>query len=911
MSMPHLLAQTFSLDGEWQFAVDSSGVFHIDIVKDKAEWRRAKVPLSWQAQFSDLRDYQGVAWYRKPFVLPKLKSSETVLVEFNAVDYMTEVFVNGKAAGKHEGGYTPFAFDIRQFAKTGLNELIVRVMDPVANEQGTEGVSYLHIPHGKQSWYEQTSGLWQSVQISIKPKRRITQVHVTPTIDGKVSVDVKLSVGGNQKSNEQLAVRIFDAQRREVARTSKMISRLDTEARLEGFVKNPILWSFATPLLYEAVLSLGEKDKAVERFGFRQIEAKNKRLYLNGEPFYLIAALDQDFYPETIYTTPSEDYLRDEMMKAKQIGLNMLRCHIKVPDQRYLKVADEIGMMVWYEIPNWDVFTPEAARRGEETFDAMLARDWNHPSLVIISLINESWGLDLKQAEQRQWLLSAFGRAKQKAIGRLIVDNSACWGNFHLKTDINDYHTYWAIPENRHRFDQTLNDVSKRPQWLFSEHGDAEETGDEPLLISEFGNWGLPKLPDKLPWWFERDFLGREVTMPKGVHQRFKDFHYDEIFGSYNQLAEESQRAQFMALKYEIEQIRLSPAIQGYVITEFTDINWECNGLLDMWRNQKIYADEVARIQQQDVIVLRPQKFNYWDEETVEIRTFLSHYSAVELNEAQLKWTASSGAHGEMAVPAVERAGMKEIYPVRFSPAKVPSPQRLRIEFALEDARGTILAKNDCEIFVYPKAQNCSNLSINIHDPTRTLGAFTASLRDLGFRVDQPFSENSLTVTNVLDKELVGRLERGGSALCLLDTNTAMPTQFSLALTSREAEWYDGNWASNLNWLRNDRRPFHDLAFGKFLGFEAALVAPQIVITGVPPAAFSDVLAGMYVGWLHLNSAYMLQVQVGRGKLILCTLRLRENVPHDPYALMLFHELARYAVSSACVPVWKVSSEGK
>jgi hypothetical protein len=278
----------------------------------------------------------------------------------------------------------------------------------------------------------------------------------------------------------------------------------------------------------------------------------------------------------------------------------------------------------------------------------MLERDWNHPSLVVLSLINESWGIDLQKEEHRSWLVNEFDRVKEKAIGRLVVDNSVCWGNFHIKTDINDYHTYWAIPENKNQFDKTIDDVASRPTWLFSEFGDSQERGDEPLLISEFGNWGLPKLPEQLPWWFERQFLDIEVSLPSGVHKRFTDYKLDKIFGSYNNLAKESQRAQFNALKYEIEKIRMSPVIQGYVITEFTDINWESNGLLDMWRNFKVYSDDLPFIQQQVVIIPRPVKYNYRSAEEAEIEIFISHYSEKDLSALKLEWILDENINGSI-----------------------------------------------------------------------------------------------------------------------------------------------------------------------------------------------------------------------------------------------------------------------
>jgi hypothetical protein len=141
-------------------------------------------------------------------------------------------------------------------------------------------------------------------------------------------------------------------------------------------------------------------------------------------------------------------------------------------------------------------------------------------------------GADLKQADQRQWLRAAYEKAKQLTapLNRLIVDNSACCDNFHLKTDIADFHQYFSIPDNHENWDKWVNDFAARPKWIFSPHNDAQLTGREPLVVSEFGNWGLPKLPKDLPWWFGRDFAGREVTRPAGVLERFRQYKLDSLF---------------------------------------------------------------------------------------------------------------------------------------------------------------------------------------------------------------------------------------------------------------------------------------------------------------------------------------------------------------------------------------------
>ncbi|MFO7446271.1 MAG: hypothetical protein R6W90_07885 [Ignavibacteriaceae bacterium] len=866
-----IFSQNLSLNGEWQFAVDSKASFKIDNVESQADWRKAEVPLSWQAQFEDLREYRGVAWYKKTFILNEIEKDKAYMIHFGAVDYLSRIYINGNYTGEHEGGYTPFEVDITENIRAGENEIVVRVMDPAADETGTEGISYFNIPHGKQNWYVQTSGIWQAVQLKIKPALYTKKFHLTPSVNGEI--DIAVILNKETAGQKQLKLSISDPSGNEVLTASEIIPSNKNSFSFKTKLSSPKLWSVETPHLYTARITI-DKDIAEEKFGFRSFEAKNKMLYLNGEPFYLIAALDQDFYPETIYTTPSEEYIRDEMIKAKQLGLNMLRCHIKVPDPVYLKVADEVGLLVWYEIPNWDVFTFDAAKRGEQTLDEMLARDWNHPSLVVLSIINESWGIDLQKEEQRLWLLDAFTRTKEKAAGRLVVDNSACYGNFHLKTDLNDYHTYWAIPEHRDNFDETVNEVASRPDWLFSKFGDAQQSGDEPLLISEFGNWGLPKLPEELPWWFNRAFSDIEVSLPDGVQKRFKDYKYDEIFGTYDNLAEESQHAQYTSLKYEIESIRLHNEIQGYVITEFTDLNWESNGLLDMWRNFKVYSNDITNIQQQDIIIPRPLKYNYSAGETAAVKLWISHYSSIPFENLILKWTSKKNDSGNLHISSVKRTEVKELDIVNIKLS--PGSYKEVINFELTDSKGRILAKNYCEIFVYSEINNTGR--------------------------------DDVTITNQLNDETLKELKNGGSVICIIDSTTAAPASFPFKFVSRKADWLDGNWASNFNWARINKEPFSSFNFGKHLGFEISGLKPGYVITGIPAENFSDVLAGMFVGWVHMNSGYIVQMKADEGRLILCTLSSDQAIGQDPYSSGLLNKLTEYIRSENFKPnlSWKL-----
>jgi hypothetical protein len=556
------------------------------------------------------------------------------------------------------------------------------------------------------------------------------------------------------------------------------------------------------------------------------------------------------------------------MKKAKEMGLNTLRCHIKIPDKQYLDVADELGLLIWFELPNWDVFDESVKQRYRSTFHEVMERDWNHPSLVIWGIINESWGIDLSKEDQRKWLLDEFEYTKNYAEGRVIVDNSACWGNFHLKTEINDYHTYYSIPENRHKFDNTIKEVAERADWLFSKYGDSYETGKEVLMISEFGNWGLPVLPDDKPMWFNRMFLDDWITLPEGVEKRFSDFKYDRIFDSFNELAEYSQMNQFNSLKYEIERIRLADEIKGYIITEFTDINWECNGLLDMWRNPKIYHNELSMIQDPDIKIPFVENYNYWTNEAIDIKLYFSHYGNNTLSDLKLEWFLDGKKSGQQSVSCSMEHNLDLVHSLKLESPKVSSPKKIRIDFKLSGINDEIIAENYLEVFVYPQIVN---------------------------------KKSEIRLTNSLDETSINTLKEGGNVICFIDSASLVPSGFPFKITSRNADWYDGNWATNLNWV-TDTKPFKEMGLNKIFGFEIDNVVPNYVVTDIPDENFDDVLSGMFVAWLYLNSGYIVQMNAGEGKLLLVTFDMYKNYESDPFSATLLNELSNYIQSDLCRP---------
>ena len=535
--------------------------------------------------------------------------------------------------------------------------------------------------------------------------------------------------------------------------------------RVSGTVPAPRLWSPGSPTLYtvEASLSGSVRDRVTDRFGFREFVARDGGFFLNGEPFYMIGALDQDFYPDTIYSTPGKAYLIDMMQKGRALGLNVLRCHIKVCDPDYLAAADEVGMLVWYEVPSWERWTPASVERGKAIFDAMTKRDWNRPSIVIQTLINEAWGIDMKQADQRAGLLKWFeeSRPKLQPLGRLLVDNSPCCENFHLKTDIDDYHQYLSIPDNADRWDKWVADFATRPAWAFSSHGDAVRTKREPLVVSEFGNWGLPVLPAELPWWFARDFDGRAITRPAGLFDRFHGLGFDRVFGDYPTLARETQWRQFYSLKHEIESMRrhaLDSGVRHHGVHRHQLGSQRADGHVaasqDLRRAPGGYPAG-RRAAALDAACATSCRARRCRSSTSSCRA-----TAPSRPGGAIKWTTTSGHDRELPVgtapwpaAAVEAAGVAGTDDASRSTAR----RCEQVTLELKAADGTVLARNTHDLFVYPPPPPVPE-GVVLHDPNALLGPLPWKAAAL--------TPGATVVSSVFDAEVRAHVEGGRRRSC-------------------------------------------------------------------------------------------------------------------------------------------------
>ncbi len=906
-----------SLDGTWDFQIDPSAGFDASAIR---AWRTAIVPMPWQAQFEDLRQTSGVAWYRRRFTVePGLLGSTSAgaaILHFGAADYQATVWLNGNRVGSHEGGYLPFEFDVIDLLAEGDNELLVRIVDATDARDLYPDFPFSEVPHGKQSWYGPLGGIWQSVWLELRPRLHIAELQVSPSVEGaSIAVGVTLSEtppddcrilctvtgpGGEKVSDGALEWRL-----QPVSESSGSGGRpadgMDAaasspEAHLAGVIRlaaPPQLWSPDSPSLYivTATLTVGGQavDIASKTCGFRTVEARDGRIYLNSEPIYLRGMLDQAYYPETIYTPPSLELLEAQARTAKALGFNCLRTHIKVEDPRYYDVADRLGLLIWTEIPNWALLTDASIERSRQTIRGIVARDGHHPSIIAWTLINENWGTDLtRNPAHRRWLADFTHEVKALDPTRLVVDNSACCDNAHVAGDLEDFHHYRAIPDHARQWDEWTAAFAGRADWSWYADFAHNRRADLPLVVSEFGNWGLPDPAEirehgQEPWWFETGFdWGSGIVYPHGVEQRFEACGLADLFPSYAEFARHSQAHMARSLHYEISSMRLHDAIAGYVVTEFTDVHWECNGLLTMQRQPKHLLDPLLKDVNQDrVVLLRPSRWSGRPGEAVEVLVQTMGVADRETH-GKVRWQAGNRS-GELPAPGGTISVLLD---------SIPGDGMVTLHAAWLAEDGAQLAANQVDLACV--AAEPASVPLCVLDDAR----LAAVLRGLGYRVRMGQADagaaGEIVVARGYTASLQAHIQKGGRVLLLADPGSASSGEPVVPLpvghiVPRAGTPWEGDWANSFAWVKQ-QGPLAHLPGGPLLEMAWAPLMPDAVIAGLPSwVQRSHSWAGLAVGWVHQAVSLLLVMPYGRGRLLTTTFQLNATtLAADPVAQALF-----------------------
>jgi hypothetical protein len=513
-----------NLNGIWQFQPTESFTQALP-AGDLS--REILVPFPVESALSGVMEHHENVWYRRSFTLPADWAGQRVLLHFGAVDYLCEVFVNGEIVGTHQGGYDPFSFDITQkLTGSGAQDIALRVNDL------TDAKGY---PRGKQTlypggiMYTSTTGIWQTVWLESVPQTYIGSFRMVPNIDN-ATLKFDLTVDGDYIRGLNLRFKIYD-NGKEIADIEE-VNKLGSTFTLN--VPKPLkLWSPDSPFLYDMKVYLINGTEVIDSvstyFGMRKISKKlvdgYYKMCLNNEVLFQIGPLDQGFWPDGVYTAPTDEALRFDIEKTKEFGFNMIRKHIKVEPYRWYYWCDKLGMLVWQDMPSMNSYIdtgkhpvpPREDAAYIRELEAIIKTHWNSPSIVSWVVFNEYQGAHDEANVVQQ--------TKNWDSSRLV--NVGSGGPFNDASDIRDFHSYPspACPDKRN---------------------------EQILVCGEYGGIG----------YYEQDHIWSEGNPYETVTS------YAKLLEKYDQYGD--------ILVY----LKGNRGLSAAVYTEITDVEMELNGLM-------------------------------------------------------------------------------------------------------------------------------------------------------------------------------------------------------------------------------------------------------------------------------------------------------------------------------------------
>lgn len=528
-------SEWLNLNGNWNFEFDKNdaGITEKWFSGKKAFSKTIAVPFPWGSPLSGVKDEADIAWYSKTITVKPEWKSKRVFVTIGASDWKTSVWLDGKELGRHEGGYTPFSFELTNLKYGTAQNLVIRVDDKRRD----------FTLYGKQG-YGNARGLWQTIYLDARGQNFLENIHFTPDIDKN---QVKVTVYLEKIATKDLDLNIEIAGNQKVS-IREIFPKGKTEHSFIIPITFPRLWTLEDPYLYVVNAKLGD-DEVKSYFGMRKISTmylpNTNYMYvaLNNKPIYLQLALDQSYHPTGFYTFPTDEFMKNEILLARNIGLNGIRTHIKVDVPRKLYWADKLGVLVMSDLPNsWGEPDKNAQKESEYTLREMIKRDYNHPAIFSWITFNETWGLKTKQEvngkkeniylpETKKWVASVYRLAKSLDATRLVEDNSICCGAGHTETDINSWHEY--LPgEGWEKHLKTIDENTFVGSKFHYESGYLQT--DVPNINSECGNvWGYEGSTGDVDWsWDYHRMINTFRKYPKIAGWLYTEHH--DVINEWN-----------------------------------------------------------------------------------------------------------------------------------------------------------------------------------------------------------------------------------------------------------------------------------------------------------------------------------------------------------------------------------------
>lgn len=566
-----------NLNGPWEFEFDfgCSAVERRLWEKERFD-REILVPFCPESRLSGIgyTDFINGVAYRRNFELSQEELSGRVLLHFGAVDYEASVYINGTLVGSHKGGYTSFCFDITKHVVPGPNTLFVAVKDDVRSGLQPKG-KQAHLYASSGCDYTRTTGIWQTVWLEFVPERHIQSAKYYPDpANGKVTVTGLVQGQGTL----QLTALWED---KPVGEAALSVEDGFFTAQLD--LSETHLWEPGKGGLYTLLLTFGE-DRVKSYFGLRTAKFQGRKFLLNGKSLFQRFVLDQGFYPDGIYTAPTEEDLVKDIQLSFAAGFNGARLHEKVFEARFLYHCDRLGYLVWGEYPNWglDHAHPLSTETYLNQWSEAVERDFNHPAIIGWCPFNETWGYR-EEREKNALLSSLYKLTKRLDPTRPCIDSS---GNYRILSEVYDIHDY----------DQDTQSFQARWDGLTDR---IRETGGVIPPEDPFFN-SAPEGPSGRAPFFNQPYDNQPIFVSEYGGIRWPD---DTVEGWGYGNAPATPEEFFARYKGLTEALLNNPEIFGFCYTQLYDVEQEVNGLYTYGRAQKFDISLIQKINQQKAAI--------------------------------------------------------------------------------------------------------------------------------------------------------------------------------------------------------------------------------------------------------------------------------------------------------------------
>ena len=568
-----------NLNGQWTFEMDfgSSGEQR-GWTNSKGLSKKITVPFCPESELSGIgyTDFIPCVWYQRNINIPAEWNGKKILLHFGAADYETKVYVDGKMVGEHKGAGSSFNFDITSYVKAGQQaNLVVRVYDNLRGGMQPGGKQCTALYSAGCS-YTRVTGIWQTVWMEAVNEQALKNVFAIPDIDQQQLV-VRPEFY-NEGNNNTLTVEVKDGKKTVAKRTAQA----SNQSTIVLPIKNAHLWSPEDPYLYDVKYTVknaqGEViDEVSSYMGMRKVHISGGYFYLNNKPYFQRLVLDQGYYPDGIWTAPSDEALRQDIEMSKAVGFNGARLHQKVFEERYYYWADKLGYLTWGEEASWvlNINNELAVRNFLTEWAEIVVRDRNHPSLVTWTPLNETW--NATPGVYVRFVNDLYALTKAIDPTRPINDAS---GDSHVKTDIWSVHDYTREPDKLIA-NHTIK-AGVEPYRNMKDKDFLSKYEGQPYMVDEFG--GLPWIPKE---------------------ERANSWGYGANIDTVEEF--------YSILEKEIDALKACKHVVGFCYTQITDVEQEKNGIYYYNRKPKFDTARVKAIFEKiPSIIENPQDLSDW-----------------------------------------------------------------------------------------------------------------------------------------------------------------------------------------------------------------------------------------------------------------------------------------------------------